>query len=257
MGHSLNPPAECLRGIVWLPGLHDLIWISSLSGRKVLPQFLHGTNCFCDDSNASWFIRSKSLPLWPDKLGKMLGLTGGCCRKCFGSLLFSSSHFFMHCGSWMLMDFVPNSLPHMKQTTVLGFLGGWGLLRPKSPDGEDPCRPDPSLEGSKLLEGLRGLQGLQLRWCTGSRSGLNVRPQFSQGTSWLWEAWNAISFMESNWAALSRGSVDNGVFPHPVGLCGGLRRKCRGNCAFSISHFSRHFGMCSEIDVVPYNRPQM
>ena len=25
LGHTLNSPAECLRGIVLLPGLHDLI----------------------------------------------------------------------------------------------------------------------------------------------------------------------------------------------------------------------------------------
>lgn len=95
----------------WVIPLTHLLSVSeALSGFQVYmtsyefpaclaEKFLHGTNCFCDDSNASWFIRSKSLPLWPDKLGKMLGLTGGCRRKCFGSLLFSSSHFFMHCGS--------------------------------------------------------------------------------------------------------------------------------------------------------------
>lgn len=234
------------------------MWISSLSGRNVLPQFLQGTSCFCDDSYAKWFLRSRSSWLSPDKLGNMLGLTGGGRRKCLGNWLFSSSHFFKHCGSWILIDLDPNSLPHMKQTTVLGFLGGWGLLLPyKSASLDDPCWPDPILEGSKFLDIFRGLLGLQLLWWTGKRSGLNVRPQFSQGISWFCDAWKAMSFMESSCASLTRGSLDRGAFPQPAGFWGGFLRRCLGNWLFSICHFSRHFGMWSEIDVVPYKRPQM
>mmetsp|Transcript_108945 Transcript_108945/g.308092 ORF Transcript_108945/g.308092 Transcript_108945/m.308092 type:complete len:280 (-) Transcript_108945:1746-2585(-) len=205
---------------------------SSRSGRKVRPQCGHAFS-------TSWFQCSSSLSLACSRLspGSSSGLAGTGRRWAAGFCASAASHFFSHCGRWMSMEAVPNSRPHMWQTTVFGRAGGLPGPCDETRRGALAGR---ALRGGSLRSGVPQLcwrdwaeaVGRQLRKCTSSRSGRNVRPQCGQGSS----TW---SFQCRSTASLACCAL------RPASSCGFSgtgRRWSAGFCASRASHRFAHWG---------------
>lgn len=60
-----------------LPPLQLFKWTGNLSGRKVRPQFGHGSSWACDDFKAAWLNRSISWDDVPLTAGNKSGFLGG------------------------------------------------------------------------------------------------------------------------------------------------------------------------------------
>lgn len=65
-------------------------------------------------------LKSRIQSTWTYFVNGPLGFFGGGRRCAFGNLAFSAVHFCKHFGSWMEIEWEPNSRRQMQQTTVLG-----------------------------------------------------------------------------------------------------------------------------------------